>query len=109
MKAKFQNIQPKVDGLRCEIQVLNHQGHGILTTFAPEVENSVELATKELNDFWGSCVDEYPGKNETVKKPHTWGRKVGESELNPIDIKAPDFDLGLFEQVTILPTPMAGG
>lgn len=110
MNAKFQDIQPKQAGLRCEIQILNHQGHGILTTYDPEVDNSVELATKELSDFWDECINSFSrgGRSESKLTPIVNGIKpCGSTDL--IDIKAPDFDLSLYEQVTIMPMPMVGG
>lgn len=109
MNAKFQDIQPKQAGLRCEIQVLNHQGHGILTTYDPAVDNSVEIATKELDDFWNDCIKSFErGGSKSKLTPIVNGiRSGGSTEL--IDIKAPDFNLSLYEQVTIMPMPMVGG
>lgn len=109
MNAKFQDIQPKQAGLRCEIQVLNNQGHGILTTFDPDVDNSVKLATKELDDFWNECIRSYKrGGVESKLTPIVNGIKpCGSTDL--LDIKAPDFDLSLYEQVIIMPMPYVGG
>jgi len=112
MTAKFQNIQPKRAGLRCEIQVINHQGHGVLTTYDPAVDNSVEIAQADLAAFFDECTDTFHRSRPDSKlKPIVNGRRIGagieENEL--LDIKSPDFDLSLFEQVTIMPTPLVGG
>lgn len=111
MNAKFQDIQPKRAGLVCEIQVVNHQGHGVLTTYEPGVDNSVELAQGELEAFFDECITSFNRGGASGLKPMVNGRRIGagteENEL--LDIKAPDFDLSLFEQVTIMPVPLAGG
>lgn len=111
MTAKFQDIVPKRAGLRCEIQVCNHQGHGVLTTYDQDVDNSVEVAQADLVEFWDQCIAEFNRSGKSGLKPIVNGRRIGaithENEL--LDIKAPEFDLGLFEQVTIFPVPLAGG
>ena len=112
MNAKFQDIQPKRAGLACEIQVINQQGHGVLTTYDPGVDNSVEIAQADLVNFFDECIADFKrGGRESGLKPIVNGRRIGagveENEL--VDIKAPDFDLSLFEQVTIMPMPLAGG
>jgi hypothetical protein len=111
MNEKFQDIQPKRPGLRCEVQVINHQGHGVLTTYDPVVDNSVEVAQADLAAFWDECVKEFTRGGKRGLKPFVNGLRVGAphdaDEL--IDVKAPDFDLGLFERVTIMPVPIVGG
>lgn len=114
MRAKFQNIQPKRKGLRCEVQVINHQGHGVLTTYDPDVDNSVEVAQADLVKFFDECIGSFDKGNRYGGgglKPLVNGRRIGagieDNEL--LDVKAPDFDLSLFEQVTIMPVPLAGG
>lgn len=106
--SKFQGIQPKRAGLRCEIQICNHQGHGVLTTYDPGVDNSVEIAQADLETFWDDCIEQYGSRG---LKPLVNGRRVGagEQENELLDIKAPDFDLSLFEQVTVMPFPLVGG
>jgi len=106
MNAKFQDIKPKVAGLACEIQVCNLSGHDVLTTFDPGVDNSVELATEELSKFWDECIQAYGGRK---LKPIVHGIPTGETEGVLIDPKAEDFDLSLFENVTVMPFPLAGG
>jgi hypothetical protein len=108
MNAKFQDIQPKRAGLRCEVQIINHQGHGVLTTFDPAVDNSVEIAQADLASFFDECIESFNKGRGGGLTPNVWGRKP-EGEMDLIDIKAPDFDLGLFEQITVMPTPMSGG
>ena len=113
MNAKFQDIQPKRAGLRCEVQIINQQGHGVLTTYEPGVDNSVEIAQADLTAFFDECIISFNRGRSHVGglKPIVNGRRIGagteENEL--LDIKAPDFDLSLFEQVTIMPMPLAGG
>ena len=116
MNAKFQDIKPKRAGLRCEVQVINQQGHGVLTTYEPGVDNSVEVAQADLAVFFDECIASFNrGRSSSSYigglKPIVNGRRIGagieENEL--IDIKAPDFDLSLFEQVTIMPMPLSGG
>ncbi len=113
MNVKFQDIQPKVAGLACEIQVINQQGHGVLTTYEKGVDNSVELATAELAAFWGDCISSFNrgGGPSSGLKPIVNGRRIGAGieENEELDITAPDFDLSLFEQVTIMPMPLSGG
>ena len=111
MNAKFQNIQPKRAGLRCEIQICNQQGHGVLTTYDQGVDNSVEVAQAELVAFFDECISDFNRGGKSGLKPIVNGRRVGapEGENELIDVKAPDFDLSLFEQVTVMPFPLAGG
>lgn len=112
MNVKFQDIQPKRAGLRCEIQVINNQGHGVLTTYEPGVDNSVEIAQADLTAFFDECIASFNrGGYSSSLKPLVNGRRIGagveENEL--LDIKAPDFDLSLFEQITIMPVLLSGG
>lgn len=100
---KIETIRP---GLACEVQVFNHQGHGVLTTYEPGVDNSVEVAQADLVDFWDRCIAEFGGRK---LKPVVHGTLIGETEGKLIDPKAPDFDLGLFENVTVMPVPLTGG
>jgi len=100
----FQNIQPKRVGLRCEVQVINFQGHGVLTTYDVDVDNSVEIAQSDLVDFFDKCIKEY-GRNPLP--PIVNGNLSGRNVL--IDVKAPEFDLSLYTNVTIMPCPLAGG
>ncbi len=112
MNAKFQDIQPKRAGLRCEVQVINQQGHGVLTTYDQGVDNSVAIAQADLEAFFDGCIAEFNrGGCSTGLEPKVWGRRPGmaEGETELVDIKTPEFDLGLFEQVTIMPMPLAGG
>jgi len=111
MNAMFQNIQPKRAGLRCEVQVINTQGHGVLTTYDEAVDNSVEVAQADLAEFFDECIKAYKRGGGGGLKPKVWGKLPGaaEGETDLIDVTAPDFDLSLFEQVTIMPGPMAGG
>jgi hypothetical protein len=107
----FQNIQTKRKGLRCPIRVMNHSGDDILTTYAPEVEDSVSVATKDLQDFWAQCVDEFEGRGTSLK-PMVAGKRVGESDfgiLTGAEIESPEFDVGLFEEILIQPVPLSGG
>lgn len=111
MNVKFQNIQPKRAGLRCEVQVINEQGHGVLTTYDPVVDNSVEIAQADLTTFFDECIESFKRGRSGGLKPLVNGRRIGagveENEL--VDIKSPDFDLSLFEQITIMPMPLSGG
>ena len=112
MNAKYQDIQPKRAGLRCEIQVINQQGHGVLTTFESGVDNSVEIATAELQAFMDECIASFNrGGRSSGLKPIVNGRRIGAGieENEMVDIKAPDFDLAAFEQITIMPMPLSGG
>lgn len=108
---KFQDIQPKRAGLRCEVQVINRQGHGVLTTYEQGVDDSVEIAQADLEAFLDECIADFQRSGSMGLRSLVNGRRVGagieENEL--LDIKAPDFDLSLFEQVTIMPVPFAGG
>lgn len=106
----FQNIEPKRAGLRCEVQIINHQGHGVLTTFDPAVDNSVEIAQADLTTFFDQCISEFDRCGSGLK-PIVAGRRPGQAQgvTDLIDIKAPDFDLGKFEQVTVIPVPLSGG
>jgi hypothetical protein len=106
---KFQNIQTKRKGLRCQIQVTNHSGHDVLTTYEPGVDNSVEVAQADLAAFWDDCIAEFSRGGRTGLKPLVAGTKPGESEAILVDPKAPDFDLSLFENITVMPFPLAGG
>jgi len=110
MNMKFQDVEPKRAGLRCEIQVLNHQGHGVLTTYEQGVDDSVEVAQADLEAFFDDCIKSYR-RGRRGLKPLVNGRRIGAgvegNEL--IDVKSPDFDLSLFEQVTIMPFPLVGG
>lgn len=109
--AKFQDIETKRPGLRCEVQVFNHQGHGVLTTYEPGVDNSVEVAQADLIEFFDECIAEFTRSGSRGLKPLVAGRTstMPPGESAQIDVKAPDFDLSLFEQVTIMPMPLAGG
>lgn len=114
MQAKFQDIQPKREGLACEVQVINEQGHGVLTTYEPGVDNSVEVAQADLTAFFDECITDFNrGRRHggSGLKPIVNGRRIGagteENEL--LNVKAPDFDLSLFEQVTVMPMPLSGG
>ncbi len=113
MMDKFKNIEPKVAGLRCEIQVCNQSGHDVLTTFDPAETATVVDAQTELVAFWDSCIEEFTrgGTRATGLKPLVNGRRPGtaEGETELLDVKAPDFDLRKFEQVTIMPYPLCGG
>lgn len=107
----FQNIKTKREGLRCEVQVFNQQGHGVLTTYDQDVDNSVKVAQADLVNFFDECIAEFSRGGATGAKPNVWGRRadMAEGETEMIDVKAPDFDLSLFEQVTIMPMPLVGG
>jgi len=112
MNAKFQDIQPKRDGLRCEVQIINLQGHGVLTTYEPGVEDSVEVAQADLTAFFDECIADFNrGSRKSNLKPKVWGHRPGmaEGETDLLDIKAPEFDLGLFDQVMVMPVPITGG
>lgn len=111
MNVSFQKIKTKRAGLRCEIQVCNHQGHGVLTTYDPAVDNSVEIAQADLAAFFDKCISDFKRGGRGGLKPLVNGRLVGagQEENEMIDVQAPDFDLSLFEQVTVIPYPLAGG
>jgi len=109
--AVFQNIKTKVSGLRCEIAVMNHQGHGVLTTYDQGVEGSVVDAQQTLESFWDECIDEFRRCGRGGLKPLVTGRTrdMPDGETVLIDIKAPDFDLSEFEQIVVQPVPLTGG
>lgn len=104
----FQNIKTKRVGLRCPIRVMNKSGDDLLTTYAPEVDNSVEVATEDLRNFWDSCIAEFG--NSTLK-PMLAGRRTGHADFDWIggDVMDPEFDLSLYEEVLIQPVPLSGG
>jgi len=108
---KFQNIQTKRKGLRCPIRVMNLSGDDILTTYDTEVADSVAVATKDLQDFWDQCVDEFSSKGTSLT-PTVAGRLHGATDFDWLtgeQIKAPEFDVGLFEEILIQPVPLTGG
>ena len=112
MNAEFQDIKPIRAGLACEVQVINKQGHGVLTTYEPGLDNSVEIAQAELVTFFDECIESFNrGSHRSGLKPLVNGRRIGAGvEANElIDPTADGFDLGLFEQITIMPMPLAGG
>jgi len=107
----FQNIQTKRKGLRCPIRVMNYSGDDILTTYDTAIEDSVAVATKDLQDFWGQCVDEFKGRSTSLR-PVIAGKRVGSSDfdmLSATEIESPEFDVGLFDEILIQPVPLAGG
>jgi len=107
----FQNIQTKRKGLRCPIRVMNHSGDDILTTYDTAVEDSVAVATKDLQDFWGQCVDEFAGRGTSLK-PTVAGKRIGSTDFDLLtgsEIESPEFDVGLFEEILIQPVPLSGG
>ena len=104
---KIQNIEPKRAGLKCSIRVMNFSGDDVLTTYDTEVEDSVAIATEDLADFWEKCITEHKCKGTNV-----WARRNGESEHDMLtldEVRSPEFDLGLFEDVLIQPVPLTGG
>lgn len=106
----FQNIQTKRKGLRCVIRVMNHAGDDILTTYDPTVE-STAVATKDLQDFWSECIDEFSARGTSLT-PTVAGKRIGESDFEILtgdEIQAPHFDVGLFEEILIQPMPLVGG
>ncbi len=108
---KFQNIETKRSGLRCPIRVMNHTGDSIMTTYDTEVADSAAVATKDLQNFWNECIEEFESKGTTLT-PNVFGRIVGGTDYDPIrgeQIKAPGFDVGLFEEIVIQPVPLGGG
>lgn len=111
MVAAFQNIKTKRSGLRCAIRVMNHSGDDVLTTYDTMVDSSVEVATKDLQDFWQKCIDEFADRGTTKLKPVVCGRKVGAIDFDWLgeSVMAPDFDLGRFEEILIQPVPLVGG
>lgn len=112
MNANFQDIKPKRAGLRCEVQVINLQGHGVLTTYEPGVDNSVEIAQADLEAFFDECIASFRRSSPSSGlKPFVNGRLIGAGVdgNERLDIKAPDFDLSLYEQVTIMPVALSGG
>jgi hypothetical protein len=108
---KYQNIETKRKGLRCPIRVMNHEGDGILTTYDTEVEDSVAVATKDLQDFWAQCIEEFTDKGTSLT-PTVTGKRIGATDfdlLTGAEIEAPEFDVGLFEEILIQPVPLGGG
>lgn len=108
MRQKFQNIQPKRKGLACEVQVINTQGHGILTTYEQGVDNSVVEAQTDLVEFWNECIESFE-RGGSGLRPLVNGLRRGATENETVDVTAPEFDLGLYTRVTIMPVPMSGG
>jgi len=107
----FQNIQTKRKGLRCVIRVMNHSGDDILTTYAPDVSDSVAVATKDLQEFWGQCIDEFSAHGQSCLSMVA-AKRIGSPDFDILtteEIQAPTFDVGLFEEILIQPVPLAGG
>jgi hypothetical protein len=76
------------------------------------VDNSVEVAQADLTEFFDACIADFNrGGRSSGLKPLVNGRRIGAGiEGNEeLDVHAPDFDLSLFEQVTIMPMPLSGG
>jgi hypothetical protein len=111
MLAKLHKMVAKRPGLRCPIRVMSHQGDGCLTTYDPAVEDSAAVATQDLRDFWGQCVDEFKGKGTSLT-PVVAGKRVGGSSFDLLtgdEIAAPEFDVGLFDEILVQPVPLTGG
>lgn len=109
---KFQAIETKQKGFRCPVRVVNHSGDDILTTFDPSVDNSVQVATKDLQDFWQKCVDEFKGHGYKHSQPKVFGKRQGEQAFDLIrgdELMSPEFDLTPFEDVMVQPVPLTGG
>jgi len=109
----FQNIQTKRKGLACPINVMNHSGHDVLTTYDPQVDNSVEVATQDLQEFMQSCIAEFEGRGNRLK-PNVFGKRPGqpEGELDWIgldELLSPDFSLEGFTEIMVQPVPLTGG
>lgn len=107
--AKFQNIKTKNPGMRCKVNVMNFSGHDVLTTYAPEVEGSVKVATEDFQRFMDECIAEFPNfhKHSLVS-----GIRAETNELAYIpfaDIQAPDFSLEGFTEIFVQPVPLSGG
>lgn len=108
----IQNIQTKRSGLKYKIRVLNHTGDSILTTFDPVVDNSVSVATADLQDFVSKCISEFASRGRTSLKPVVAGRRMGNAEYDMIrseELMAPEFDLSIFDDVLVQPVPLVGG
>ena len=107
----FQNIETKRKGLRCPIRVLNHSGDDLLTTYDPAVAGSSAVATKDLQDFWQECIDEFAGKGRPCLSMVV-GKRIGASDFDVLSteqIRAPEFDVADFVEVVIQPVPLGGG
>jgi hypothetical protein len=105
----IQNIETKRKGLKCKIRVINHTGDSTLTTFDPVVDNSVSIATADLQDFVSECIKSFKGR---TLKPVVAGRRIGATEYDLIqgtELLAPEFDLGIFDDVIVQPVPLVGG
>lgn len=109
--SKFQNVATKRKGLRCEIQIMNHSGHDVLTTYDTEVDNSVEVAQAELTAFFNECIAEFEKSSRGGLKPLVTGRTadMAQGDTTLVDPLAPDFDLSLYTQILIQPVPLVGG
>lgn len=105
-----QNIKTKRRGLRCEVQVMNSSGHDVLTTYDREVDNSVEVATEDLQRFMDECINEFRTKGSGLT-PNVWGRSRDNpsGEMDQIDVKADGFSVEPFTQITVMPVPLTGG
>jgi hypothetical protein len=90
---------------------MSHAGDGCLTTYDPDVEDSVAVATQDLQDFWGQCVDEFARSGSSLT-PTVAGKLTGADDFGLLtgdEIKAPDFDLGAYEEILVQPVPLGGG
>jgi len=112
MMSVFQNIQTKRRGLKCVIRVINHSGDDILTTYDPMVADSVSVATKDLQDFFSECITEFESKGKSLMSPNVFVKHPGAEDFDMVtsdEVLAPNFDVGLFEEVLIQPVPLTGG
>ena len=105
----IQKISTKQRGFRCNVRIMNWSGDDILTTYDPAIEDSVSIATKDLQEFWGQCIDEYA---QYKQKPMLFGKTSTSTSYDWIkseEILLPEFSVGLYENILIQPVPLSGG
>jgi len=107
----LQKIETKQKGYRCEIQVPDLTGHSILTTYDPDIKESVEIATQDLADFFSDCIEQFEKYGNYGLKPRVFVREVDTpyGEMYPVDIDSDMFDLSKYEQVLVQSMPVVGG
>lgn len=106
MGSIFQNVKTIRPGMRCKINVPNHTGHSVLTTYDPEIEDSAIAAQDAIGDFWDKCIDEM-GKRGSNYRPTCWAQSIGEVGFKMV----PDprrLDLTTIQEVMVQ-APLAGG
>jgi hypothetical protein len=100
----IQNVQTVRAGLPCRVNVMNHSGDDLLTTYDPANAATCVEAAETIEAFWSRCIDEHH------VTPTIFGRAVGGETFDLIQFDdKPNLDPGLFEEILIQPVPLTGG